>query len=271
MVKPKIALCLSGQLRCHYKLVEHWVHNVILPLSHNYDVVLFFYLGQDHYYTDTWDNILNQYKVYDIEVIHQTEIDKDFINIVPKIFELTPSGLSQGHNQLIREHYFMDQVIKLKRKYEEEHNLYFQYVIRSRPDCLPGIFHLSLLDLVENNFCISDHDHHNYINGRFTICTSKTADEIFSLLDHYNQTIEHLPPISGNDFNSNLKYFAGEYFWKTHLSLFNINIELIPYAVYLVRDYDPFFHHSHQGKIFLDGREFARFENGTSIPINIVK
>lgn len=42
--KPKIALCFSGQLRCHFKLVEHWVQNVIIPLRESYDVILFFYV-----------------------------------------------------------------------------------------------------------------------------------------------------------------------------------------------------------------------------------
>ena len=44
MTKPKIALCFSGQLRCHHKLVEHWVQHVILPLQASHDVILFFYL-----------------------------------------------------------------------------------------------------------------------------------------------------------------------------------------------------------------------------------
>jgi hypothetical protein len=271
MYKPKIALCFSGQLRCHRKLVEHWVQHVILPLQSTYDITVFFYLGHDHYFLDTWDNVLDQYRSHEINVICQTEIDKDFRDIVPKAFDLIPSGLAQGHNQLIREHYFMDQVIKLKREYEQQNNIEFDYVIRSRPDCLPETFNINLLNDIDNNFCISDHDHHAFINGRFTICNSKIADTIFSLIEHYNETIERLPPLlNRSDLDSNFKYFAGEYFWKTHLSLFDINIKLIPFHVYLVRDYDSFFDYASHGHIFLNGNSVTKFDNHLPIPINIV-
>ena len=268
--KPKIALCFSGQLRCHYKLVEHWVQNVILPLQESYDVILFFYLGHDTYFLETWDIVLDRYKQHDIKIVCQTEIDKDFQDIVPRAFELIPSGLAKGHNQLIREHYFMDQVIALKRSYEQEHDVVFQYVIRSRPDCLPDKFDVRLLNLARNNFCISDHDHHSYINARFTICNSAMADEIFTIVDHYNETIDALPPIDHYGFDPFKKYFGGEYFWLTHLSLFDINIELIPYLVYLVRDYDPAFDHLSHGKVFLDGQMKFRFANESTIPIGIL-
>jgi hypothetical protein len=272
MTKPKIALCFSGQLRCHHKLVEHWVQHVILPLRESHDVILFFYLGHDSYFLDTWDIVLDYYKPYELNIVCQTEIDKDFQDIVPRAFDLITSGLAQGHNQLIREHYFMDQVIALKRNYEREHDIKFDYVIRSRPDCLPEKFDPKLLNLVGNNFCISDHDHHLYINGRFTICNSNVADEIFSILDHYNETIDALPPIENDGhFDPNLKYFGGEYFWKTHLSLFDINIELITYRVYLVRDYDPFFDYVSHGQIFLNGESKAKFESyDVTIPIDII-
>lgn len=272
MTKPKIALCFSGQLRCHHKLVEHWVQHVILPLQASHDVILFFYLGHDSYFLDTWDIVLERYKPYELNIVCQTEIDKDFQDIVPRAFKLISSGLPHGHNQLIREHYFMDQVIALKRKYEQEHTFKFDYVIRSRPDCLPQRFDTKLLNLVGTNFCISDHDHHLYINGRFTICNSNVADEIFSILDHYNETIDILPPILGRgEFDPNLKYFGGEYFWKAHLSLFDINIELIPYHVYLVRDYDRNFDHESHGHIFLNGQSRARFESyDVTVPINIL-
>jgi hypothetical protein len=166
----------------------------------------------------------------------------------------------------------MDQVIKLKQKYELEYNMIFDYVIRSRPDCLPAQFSPKLLNLVKNNFCISDHDHHMYINGRFTVCNSSIADKIFTILDHYNDTIDALPAITDRgEFDPNLKYFGGEYFWKTHLSLFDIRIELIPYHVYLVRDYDPFFDHASHGQIFLNGQSKAKFDNiPSTIPINII-
>lgn len=270
--KPKIALCFSGQLRCHCKLVEHWVQNIIIPLRESYDVILFFYLGHDNYFLDTWDIVLERYKQYDLTIICQTEIDKDFQDIVPRAFELIPSGLSKGHNQLIREHYFMDRVIELKRKYEQEHDVLFQYVIRSRPDCLPDKFDIRLLNLARNNFCISDHDHHLYINGRFTICNSAMADKIFTIIDHYNETIDALPAITGRGgFDPSKKYFAGEYFWLTHLLLFDINIELIPYHVYLVRDYDSTFDEATRGHIFLNGQSQARFESyDVTVPINIL-
>jgi hypothetical protein len=272
MTKPKIALCFSGQLRCHYKLVEHWVQHVILPLQQTHDVILFFYLGHDSYFLDTWDIVLERYKPYELHIVCQTELDKDFQDIVPRAFELIPSGLSNGHNQLIREHYFMDQVIGLKRKYEQEHDIVFDYVIRTRPDCLPAKFNPELLNLVKNNFCISDHDHHQFINGRFTICNSLVADKIFSILDHYNETIDILPPITTSGyFDPKLKYFGGEYFWKAHLSLFDINIELITYYVYLVRDYDSYFDHYSQGKIFLNGETVSKFDRSHSaVPINII-
>lgn len=272
MSKPKIALCFSGQLRCHHKLVEHWVQKLILPLQETHDVILFFYLGHDSYFLDTWDIVLKRYEPYELNIICQTEIDKDFDDIVPRAFELIPSGLAQGHNQLIREHYFMDQVIALKRKYEQEHDIRFDYVIRTRPDVLPELFDTKILNLVGSNFCISDHDHHLYVNGRFTICNSIVADEIFSIIEHYNQTIDALPPIvDDGNFEPDLKYFGGEYFWKTHLSLFDINIELIPYHVYLVRDYDPFFDHVSRGRIFLNGESKAKFESyDITVPLDII-
>jgi hypothetical protein len=272
MTKPKIALCFSGQLRCHHKLVEHWVQHVILPLQKNHDVILFFYLGHDDHFLDTWNIVLDYYKPYELNIVCQTEIDKDFQDIVPKAFELTTSGLTNGHNQLIREHYFMDQVIALKRKYEQEHKFKFDYVIRTRPDCLPEKFNTELLNLVGSNFCISDHDHHLYINGRFTICNSDVADEIFTIIDHYNETIDVLPPIIDRyDFDPTLKYFGGEYFWKAHLSLFDINIELIPFNVYLVRDYNPVRPHETHGHIFLNGESKAKFDsNDVTIPIGII-
>jgi hypothetical protein len=273
MTKPKIALCFSGQLRCHHKLVEHWVQHVILPLQETHEVVLFFYLGHDSYFLDTWNIVLDYYKPYELNIVCQTELDKDFQDIVPRAFELHASGLDRGHNQLIRELYFMDQVIALKRKYEQEHDFRFDYVIRTRPDCLPERFDPRLLNLVGSRIAISDHDHHEYLNARFVICNSVVADEIFTIIDHFNETIDALPPlINKGGFDPNLKYFAGEYFWKTHLSLFDINIELIPYNVYLVRDYDPLHPHSqHYGHIFLNGESKAKFESyDVTIPLNII-
>lgn len=270
MNKPKIALCFSGQLRCHYKLTNHWIQNLIVPLQTTHDVVLFFSVGHDQYFIDTWNIIVDEYQNFGLPVVIQTETDQDFYEILPKAFELIPSGLSNGHNQLIREHYYMDRVIELKREYEFKHNFKFEYVIRTRPDCLPGIFDVNILNTVANKFCISDHDHHSYTNGRFTISSSLVADEIFTIINHYNETIDNLPPIVDRlDFDPKLKYFGGEYFWQTHLTLFkHIEISLIPFNAYLVRDHDVKFDRDTWGHIFLNGEVVAKFND--IIPINIV-
>lgn len=269
----KIALCFSGQLRGHYKLTNHWIHNVIIPLQNICDVTLFFYVCDDVYFSKTWKDIKKTYSKFNINVVVKKEIDKNFNNIVPDIFNLIPSGLPYGHNQLIREHYFMDSVIKLKSKYEIKNKFKFDYVIRTRPDCLPEKFNLDLLNLVQNNFCISDHDHHDFINARFTICNSKISDTIFTLLDNYKNTIKKLPkpePVYGKPYDPNKRYFAGEQFWQTHLSLFDdIDIELIPFRVYLVRDYDAI-NELEQGNIFLNGQPVARFNENQEIPLNII-
>ena len=268
----KIALCFSGQIRGHHKLVEHWVQRVINPLiQSNYEVTVFFYLGQDTNYKNTWNSVLEQYKRHNIEVICKTEQDKQFETIVPNVFLLVPSGLHNGHNQLIREHYYMDKVIELKRKFERKHMFKFDYVIRTRPDCLPDTFSPNLLRFVDQNFCISNHDHHSYTNGRFTICDSDIADKIFTIVKNYDNMIDELKlqPITTN--NKNTLYFSGELCWQIHLSLFPINIELIPYKVYLVRDYDEQVNTHERGRIYLDGQPIASFDSQLStIPLDLI-
>jgi hypothetical protein len=272
-MNKKIALCFSGQIRSHHKITEHWIHHVIIPLlTANYEVTVFFYLGEDSNFNQTWDIVKERYQQHNINIIHKTEKDKNFENIVPNAFLLTCSGLKNGHNQLIREHYYMDKVIELKRQFERKQKFKFDYVIRTRPDCIPKYFNPDLLYDVNQNFCISDHDHHSYINGRFTICNSKIADKIFTILKNYNNTIDRLEYSNRADLDSHTKYFAGEFFWKTHLSLFDINIKLIPYTVYLVRDYDELVNIQERGRIYLDGRSVASFDSQLStIPLDIIK
>lgn len=257
----RVALCFSGQLRCHAKLVEHWIEKFINPICNHYELTIFFYISKDSYYESDWNAVYNHYKTLKhVTIVYRTETDKDFSTTLPNIFELEPSGLPRGHNQLIQEHYFMDSVIKLKKWYERKNGIKFDYVIRTRLDVLPGTFDVTLFNHVHlNNFCISNHDHHAFVNGRFTICNSDIADKIFTIIKNYDNTIEQLEK----------KLFAGEMLWQAHLSLFtDIELCMIPYFVYLVRDYDLTL--DHNGGIFIDGTRIATFQPDVPIPLNIV-
>jgi hypothetical protein len=65
------------------------------------------------------------------------------------------------------------------------------------------------------------------------------------------------------------KLFAGEMLWKTHLSLFaDVELCMIPYFVYLVRDYDLTL--DHNGGIFINGTQIATFQPNMPIPLNII-
>ena len=271
--KKTIALCMSGQLRCHNKITHIWIENFINQVKSNYDVTVFFYVGNDKYFSDTWESIYEEYRAHNTPVIVQTEVDRDFREELPYIFELTPSGLKNGHNQLIREHYYMDKVIELKKSYERDNSMIFDYVVRTRPDVLPEKFNESLLDLVDDKLCISDHDHHGYINGRFTICSSKLSDIVFNIVANYKNTIKNLeePKVIAPNIERGVKYFAGEYVWSSHLMTLSIETKLIPFKVYLVRDYDVCFDKQSQGIIYLNGYPIQSFKaDEKKIPIEII-
>jgi hypothetical protein len=199
--KIKIAVCFSGQLRCHWKITEFWIKNFFNSFDKNiYDIHIFFYSNLQ--YGDTLNTILDDYKEY--KVITLFEEDLDFSGDLKFIFDLPTGGLFRGgHNQLLREFYSMDKVIDMKSKYEIENNFIFDYVFRTRFDVIP----LKIFDsnqLKNDIFYISDHCHHGGLNARFTMSSSKDSDKVYKIIENSFNTHQHISLFSGEPFWKNI-------------------------------------------------------------------
>lgn len=253
-MKNNLALCFSGQLRCHVKLIVFWKEYFLKPLSNLGIKTMIFFHTSDEYSDDTIKTINKMYGEFNCVI--KKEKDNNYELIKPKIFKLLPSGLTRGgHNQLLREFNHMDSVIKMKKKYEDDNNFIFDYVVRVRPDVFPLDFFEIRSVKKENFFFISNHDHHGGVNARFTVSNSHISDYIYTILDDCENL--HVPS----------KLFSGEQFWKYHLTNKKVNVEFLNYNLYLMRDYDTKFPVTEQGKIFLNGKTIFTFKNNDNITL----
>ena len=222
-----IALCFSGQLRNHKVTSEFWLNNFIKPIIEDGNEITIFFnilpVGKE-----TINKIKSIYK--NLNVIIREENDHNYKELTPKTFTLkTGVDLPRGHSQLIGELYFFERVIDLKREYENKKKIIFDFVIKTRCDVFPvNKLDLSYIsdNLSENDFIISNHDHHAGINARFSISKSKTSDVIFKIMD------------SLKEHNYEFKHFTGEPWWRHHLSKMTtrgINVKFLNYLLFMYR------------------------------------
>ena len=93
-------------------------------------------------------------------------------------------------------HYSIYKANQLKKQYEEEHNIEFDWVIRMRTD---SDFHYDILDMnsltEELNIPSGEDWAENSINDQFAIGTSQAIDLYSSLYCnfHYNQSVKYYP------------------------------------------------------------------------------
>jgi hypothetical protein len=246
-MKSKLSLCFGGQLRCHKKIIVFWKEYFIKPLIESgFEVVIFFHTSNEYD-----DNLIQEIRedYNGITCFFEKTNDLDYKGIKPKIFKLIPSGLTRnGHNQLLREFNHMDSVIKMKKKYENNNNLIFDYVVRVRPDVFPmSYFDVNSMLQNDNCFYISNHDHHGGLNARFTISKSNISDYIYTILDDCEKV----------EVPSNL--FSGEQFWMYFLKYKGFENNFINYNLYHIRDYDDKFPKNEQGNIYCNGRVIFKF------------
>jgi len=243
--KIKIAICFSGQLRCHWKITEFWVRNFFNSFDKNiYDLYIFFYSNLQ--YSNTLDSILKDYSEY--KIITFFENDLDFSKKLDFIFNLPTGGLERGgHNQLLREFNSMDKVIDMKKKYEKDNNFIFNYVFRTRYDVIPlKIF--DIRDLKNDKFYLSNHCHHSGLNARFTLSSSEESNRVYTIIE------------KSIDVHQKTNKFSGELYWKHHLEHLNTEIGLLDFQVGLVRDYDNNLPRHEHGCISLNGVGVKWFE-----------
>lgn len=245
-MKGNIAVCFSGQLRCHHKLTYNWEKRFFSVLKNNdYNIVIFFHHNND--YLDTLDTIYKDYSKY--EIYGEISGDIMYDQIFPDLFKLPAYGLNRGgHNQLLREFNSMDKVIQMKKNYEEINNITFDYVFKTRFDVTPIMdFDINLLN--NDAFYISDHDHHNGYNARFTMTSSILSDNVYQIINNINKV------------SKTVSEFSGEPYWKSHLEYFNFNVKFLNFKVGLVRDYDNKLPLHERGIISNNGHKVCSFNN----------
>lgn len=258
-MKNNLALCFSGQLRCHKKLIPFWKEYLIKPLiNYGINVIIFFHTS-DEYDDDFIKDIKNEYG--NVYCVFKRDKDVDYTNIKPKIFTLFPSGLTRGgHNQLLREFNHMDSVINMKKNYEKEKDMMFDFVIRVRPDVFPiNYFNPDILKIDNNIFYVSNHDHHGGLNARFTMSNSKMADYVYNILEDCENVV----------METNI--FSGEKFWKKYLEYKKINVNFLECLLYLMRDYNKIFPEIEMGGVYLNGERMFNFKKEQLITLNTFK
>lgn len=248
--KIKIAVCFSGQFRCHYKIINFWVERFFNVFDKNmYDIYIFMY--SNNQYIGTLDEILKNYDGYNL--VYKLEDDLDFTAVLKSnIFNIPTAGLVRGgHNQLLREFHCMDMVINLKSEFEGLNNIKFDYVFRTRYDVMPiNNFDVEILSsLDKNKFYLSNHDHHGGLNARFTVCSSEKSDFVYKIINN----IEYV--------EKTISLFSGEPYWSSHLKFLNVDVDYIDFKLGLVRDYDNNLPKHEQGCVSLNGHGVYRFNH----------
>lgn len=245
-MKKKIAVCFSGQLRCHHKLTKLWIDRFFNSFnSDEFEIFIFFHTNNQ--YKETIKTISEDYSNY--KLLLYVENDLDFTDLIPCIFEKPTGGLWRGgHNQLLKEFHSMDRVIQLKHKFEDINNISFDYVFRMRYDVVP-LNRFDIKYLKGDKFYISDHDHHGGLNSRFTMSNSINMNKIYTV-------IENIPKLCDQ-----IDIFSGEPYWKMHLNHIGIEVDFIDFKVGLVRDYDENLPTHEHGIISINGEEVYKFNN----------
>jgi hypothetical protein len=154
----------------------------------------------------------------------------------------------------------MDSVINMKKNYEKEKDMMFDFVIRVRPDVFPiNYFNPDILKIDNNIFYVSNHDHHGGLNARFTMSNSKMADYVYNILEDCENVV----------METNI--FSGEKFWKKYLEYKKINVNFLECHLYLMRDYNKIFPEIEMGGVYLNGERMFNFKKEQLITLNTFK
>lgn len=162
-MKKRLAFCVSGSLRSFEYCKQSFKEHILDPNKDNFEINLFFFIPEDIH--------SHKIKLLDIPGV-VFEIRKDeIIKYNNKIINTDPIGkkdaLSKGGLQgYLQQLKGINSCYILMKKYEEENNIIFDFVLRCRNDV---IFKESVnLSLLENNL-ITIPEFHSFrgINDRF--------------------------------------------------------------------------------------------------------
>lgn len=131
-MKKKLAICVSGSLRSFEYCKQSFKEHILDSNKDNFEIKLFYFIPEDiHSHKIKLIDIPNV--IFEIRKDEIIKYNNKIINSIPTgKKELSKGGL-QGYLQQIKG---INSCYILMKKYEEENNIIFDFILRCRPDVI---------------------------------------------------------------------------------------------------------------------------------------
>jgi hypothetical protein len=214
----KLAICISGSLRSLEICNENFIKNIFIPNKQNYDITLFLYLPND--INSAKISLLSElnpiYTINDDVVLKEPNLIWRGRPISTYVDNVSQGGI-QGYLQQL---YGIEKSFELMVKYEKEHHIKFDFILRCRSDVIYktpiNIDQYNLNKIILPKF-------HSYrgVNDRFAV-GNREIMVIYMKMYSYIYTLS-------NEYISKdkkLNIFQAEFFCKLNLDIHEIDYQI---------------------------------------------
>ena len=211
-VKSKVALCLSGQFRTFDECFPFIQENLIECNQDNFQIDLFGYFTSDE------EIDLSPYPFTKVVIGEDSPLPN--LNYHRNKYSISAPVVENVYHQLFK----MKKSNELRKSYEAEHNIEYDYIARLRSD----FKYLTEVDFSilrpDTVFIPYEHDHFG-LNDRFAIGSRNVMDIYLNRFDFWIEPHPEIPNYTTH-VESNLKIL---------MEINNINIDRIPFSYCLSR------------------------------------